>query len=125
MGIVWEKSVSYSGIIRQIFAEVQKKIVPVELSDIGQDVYPSATGGDGKRIGKTSFHRCVQCGFVNDTRSTAVGDKGDGLTGEPATITEDQTVTGWCAFCGSKRWLPHQPPKYPIDQFLPSDKLDR
>ena len=99
--------------------------MPGELSDQGQDVYPSPTAGDGKRIGKTSFHRCIQCGFVNNTRSTAFGDKGDGLSGEPQTTEESQEVTGGCAFCGSKKWLKHKPRKYPDDQFLPSDRLDR
>lgn len=78
---------------------------------------PSARARNG-RIGVTPLLRCVQCGFVNDVRSTTWGTQGDGLVPQEGGQPGEQRVAAGCAQCGSIFWRKNKPPALPDDEFL-------
>lgn len=78
------------------------------VPSFGVSVFPSPTGGPGRarRIGVTPFVRCMQCGFVNDSRKIAWSRKGEGEEGKSG-----------CAFCASLYWASQKPAKIRDDRF--------
>ena len=93
--------------------------------EFGTNIYPSTTGRRQNRIGVTSFRRCKQCGYVNDTGSTAWSLNGDGLVGGRGNENSpgEQSVGSGCAFCGSLNWQDHKPTVPPNDERLPTPNL--
>ena len=94
-----------------------------KFPELGQDVYPSPTGRRTEQIGITPFRRCRQCGSVNDTRSTAFSQEGEGLVVKDS--SGEQDAKSGCWFCGSLFWQKRKPRKLPDDQFLPTPDIKR
>lgn len=100
-----------------------------ELVPFGRRVYPSPTARRGERMGQTPFRYCIQCGFPNDTRTTAWAqgaNEGDGgLSLNDGSDPAEWTASAGCAFCGSMKWLPSKPTALPDDERLPTRRSRR
>lgn len=83
----------------------------------GRQVYPTPTGGTKRRlsIGVTPLRRCIQCGFVNDTRNTAWSRQGPDVVIDPP--------QSGCKNCGSLFWQEQKPPKIADDRFKANPSL--
>ena len=84
----------------------------------GRSVYPApGASGRSRRVGRTPWRRCRQCGTPNDTRKTGWGD-GDAISHDS---DGDPTVDGGCVFCGTLSWTKSKPtPVEDGSQTLPS-----
>ncbi len=89
-------------------------------SGFGREVFP-VSGKAGRRMGRTPFRYC-QCGFPNDTRTTAwangANDGDGGVVFNPD--SGEHEVKMGCAFCGRVRWTKTKTQALPDDENLPS-----
>lgn len=104
----------------------------------GREVFP---GNRGKRVRRTKFKRCIQCGCRNDANKTAWAQLRDGSglkkisDPEPGTETQgfidtydrpaEYKVTTGCRFCGSLNWQSQKPSPLPDDRNLPASGSSR
>lgn len=78
-----------------------------------------------RRFGYSPLIRCQQCGWPNDSRTTAWATKGDGYSATPASsgastgITVEMKNRAGCANCGSMNWHNGPPPQIEDDRKKP------
>lgn len=95
-----------SEVIRRV---ISRRSGRAGISGAGKRVHPTPTAGlGGKQVGNTPYRHCVQCGAINDTRTTSWSKSGDGIERDDDNV--GQIVSG-CAVCGSLFWQYSRPRK--------------